>query len=101
MTIASWHIGSFDGTTWTESEKTLTLGVELVDGEDDGENLHIGLAVSKGTLVLGSDDNADGGGGVPDGLLVAVPGTDLTGTYTELDSGATVAVRENGGMTAA
>ena len=77
------------------------LGVELVEGENLGENLHIGLAVSKGTLVLGSDDHADDGGGVPAGLLMAVPGTDLTAAYTQLDSGATVAVRANGGLTAA
>lgn len=92
--LNDWHIGSFDGSTWTDEEKVLVGGVDLASA---GEGQPIGLAVSKGTLVLGSDDEGD----ADTGLLVSIPGTNLAGTYTSLDSGSTVIMLTKGGLVAA
>ena len=85
------YIGSYNDSSWTTKEKNILS--DLVSGYNT-----VGLVESKGTLVLGSDDGDD----APLGNLLAIPGTDLTGSYTTLDSGATVRMRaDSGGLTAA
>lgn len=85
------YIGSYNDSSWTAQEKSILS--DLVSGYNT-----VGLTESKGTLVLGSDD----GDGAPLGNLLAIPGTNLAGDYTTLDSGATVRMRANsGGLTTA
>lgn len=84
--MARYYIGSYDGSTWSTMEKNLTAASEdPINADAD----RFGIVASKDTLLLISSDGADAGN-----RLFAAPGTDLTGTYVELDTGITVRTLE-------